>query len=46
MQDVIERLRLRARRYVRSWCQAFSLWPDWSAFRTKKLAEIESAAVE
>ncbi len=41
-----ERIRRKARRYVRSWCQAFSLWPDWSVFRTKKLTEIQSAAVE
>jgi hypothetical protein len=40
-----ERIRRRARRYVRSWCQAFNLWPDWSAFRTKKLAEIDPTKV-
>ena len=41
-----KRLRQKARRYVQLWCPAFSLWSEWLEFRTKMLAEIESAAVE
>jgi len=36
------RIRRRARRYVRSWSHSFNLWPEWSGFCTKKLFEIES----
>ena len=31
-------------RYVRSWCAAFSLWPEWTEFRANAMTRINHAA--